>query len=417
MRAISKVFAGSVGAVAFAAACAAPAPPAPAGAAAPAATQPAPSSSSGAASPAPAAGRAVPGKAPYDAPPAAAHQIEITIRSRAARDILASLTRQRYDASDAKLLESLPAIRLAIADSGRGEDVFERDFAAAFDESTRTSVFDFKSIREARDRWQTLLDAVDPRASEIARLAAARAASLLPGDRPVAVRLEVYLSFGIAGLADHIVVRQADGREGMVLDLARALGESEGEPLDSRISRIARVIAGEAFRQAWAEYRNQSNVWQHPDPSLGELDVLLRAVALAGPVSLYTVDENFFPLSVWLKEPMRRAIEDLNRRADRFVEAEGNLERRMDLLTDVRRGDFGRRIAGQDGAYLVDGIIQHGGVDALRRSLQEGPRSFFLAYERASEADRGLPPLSKSIREQLSGAASKKAPKATPPPK
>jgi hypothetical protein len=393
----------------LAAACSSPSPP-------PSSPGPAgPAGSTAAAPSGPASARAVPAKAPYDTPPAAAHTIEITIRTRAARDILASLTRQRYDATDAKLLESLPAIRLAIQDSGRGEDVFERDFAAAFDESTRTSVFDFRSIREARDRWQVLLDAVDPRATEIARLASTRGASLLPGDRPVTARLDVYLSFGLAGLADHVVVRQADGREGMVLDLARALGDSEGEPLESRISRIARVVAGEAFRQSWSEYRNQSAVWQHPDPRLGELDVLLRAVAVAGPVSLYTVDENFFPLSVWLKEPMRRAVEDLNRRADRFVEAEGNLERRMDLLTDVRRGDFGRRIAGQDGAYLVDAIVQSGGVDGLRRALQEGPRAFFVAYERACEMDRGLPPLSRSIRDQLAGVAPKK-PAAKPTP-
>ncbi|MDQ6892432.1 MAG: hypothetical protein M3167_07095 [Acidobacteriota bacterium] len=393
----------------LAAACSSPAPapssPGPAG----------PAGSTAAAPSGSASARAVPGKAPYDAPPAATHTVEITIRTRAARDILASLTRQRYDAADAKLLESLPAIRLAIQDSGRGEDVFERDFAAAFDESTRTSVFDFRSIREARDRWRVLLDAVDPRAAEIARLASTRAASLLPGDRPITARLDVYLSFGLAGLADHVVVRQADGREGLVLDLARALGDSEGEPLESRISRIARVIAGEAFRQSWSEYRNQSAVWQHPDPRLGELDVLLRAVAVAGPVSLYTVDENFFPLSVWLKEPMRRAVEDLNRRADRFVEAEGNLERRMDLLTDVRRGDFGRRIAGQDGAYLVDAVVQNGGIDGVRRALQEGPRAFFLAYERACEMDRGLPPLSRSIRDQLAGVAPKK-PVAKPTP-
>ena len=363
---------------------------------------------------APASG--VPGKAPYDAPPAAAHSIEITIKSRAARDILASLTRQRYDMADVKLLESLPAVRLAIQDSGRGEEVFERDFAAAFDENTRTSVFDFRSIREARDKWQTLLDGVDPRSTEIARLAAARASSLLPGDRTVTAKLDVYLSFGISGLADHLVLKQEDGREAMVLDLARALGESEGEPLESRISRLARVIAGEAFRQAWFEYRNQSAVWQHPDPKLGELDVFLRAVAAAGPITLYTVDENFFPLSVWLKEPMRRAIDDLNRRGDRFVEAEGNLERRMDLLTEVRRGDFGRRVAGQDGAYLVDGILQTGGLDALRKALQEGPRAFFLAYEKACEADKALPPLSRAIRDQLAGVAPKK-PASKPTPK
>jgi len=414
MRRAAILLLTAAGLAAGAVACSSSSSPAPP----PASPGPAGPGGSAAAPSGPGSARAVPGKAPYDAPSAAAHTIEITIRTRAARDVLASLTRQRYDASDAKLLESLPAIRLAIQDSGRGEDVFERDFAAAFDESTRTSVFDFRSIREARDRWQVLLDAIDPRAVEIARLASTRAASLLPGDRTVTARLDVYLSFGLAGLADHVVVKQADGREGMVLDLARALGESEGEPLESRISRIARVIAGEAFRQAWAEYRNQSAVWQHPDPRLGELDVLLRAVAVAGPVSLYTVDENFFPLSVWLKEPMRRAVEDLNRRADRFVEAEGNLERRMDLLTDVRRGDFGRRIAGQDGAYLVDAIIQNGGVDGLRKALQEGPRAFFLAYEHACEIERGLPPLSRSIRDQLAGVAPKKpAGKPTPAPK
>jgi hypothetical protein len=119
---------------------------------------------------------------------------------------------------------------------------------------------------------------------------------------------------------------------------------------------------------------------------------------------------------VWLKEPMRRAVDDLNRRGDGFVEAEGSLERRMDLLTEVRRGDFGRRVAGQDGAYLVDGILQTGGVDALRKALQEGPRAFFLAYEKACEANKALPPLSRAIRDQLAGVAPKK-PASKPTPK
>lgn len=347
-------------------------------------------------------------KAPYDAPPAAAHAIEITIRSNAARDVLAALGKARHEEPDVKLLESLPAIELAIRDSGRGEGVFERDFAAAFDEKTRASVFDFHSIRESKEKWQTLLDALEPRVNALARLAATRAAALLPGDRTVSVRLDVYLSFGVAGLGDHIVLRMPDGREAMVVDLARALGESDGESLESRVSRLARVIAGEAFRRAWSDYREKSAAWLHPDPQLGELDVLLRAVAAAGPVSLYTVDENFFPLTVWLKEPMHRAVEDLNRRADRLAEAEGNLERRVDLLTEIRRGDFGRRIAGQDGAYLVDGIIQSAGIDGLRKALEAGPKAFFVAYERAAQSNRDLVQLSRSIRDQLAGIAPKK---------
>jgi len=351
-------------------------------------------------------------QAPYDAPPAAAHTIEITVRSRAAREILSSLSRPKYESTDVRLLEDLPAVQFAIRDSQRGADVFERDFAAAFDEKTRTSVFDFRVIREGRERWQLLLDAVAAREAEIARLASRRAAALLPGDRPVSSHLDVLLTFVLAGLGDHFVLRDEAGREVMVVDLSRALGDSEGEPLDSRISRIARVVAGEAFRQAWSAYRAGSPVWQRPDPRLGHMDILLRAVAESGPVAVYTVDENFFPLSTWLKEPMHRAIEDLNRRAERFAEAGENLERRMELTTEVRRGDFVNRVAGQDGAYVIDGIVRGAGLDGLREALRDGPWAVFGAYDRAASAHHDLPPLSKAIKDRLSGA-----PRPAPPKK
>lgn len=373
------------------------------------------SSSSSVAAPAsspgsPAAPAAV-SHAPYDAPPAVAHAVEITVRSRAARDILASLSRPKYESTDVRLLEDLPAVQLAIKDSQRGADVFERDFAAAFDEKTRTSVFDFRAVRESRERWQPLLDVVASRENDIGSMAARRAAALLPGDRSVSSHLDVLLTFGLAGLGDHIVLRDEAGREVMIVDLARALGDSEGEPLESRISRIARVVAGEAFRQAWSAYRSQSPAWQHSDPQLGHMDILLRTVAEMGPLAVYTVDENFFPLSTWLKEPMRRAVEDLNRRAERFAEAGENLERRMELTTEVRRGDFANRVAGQDGAYIIDGIVQGVGLDGLRQALRDGPRAVFDAYDRAASTHKDLPQLSKAIKDRLAGAPVKPAPK------
>jgi hypothetical protein len=337
--------------------------------------------------------------------------IQVVLRTRAAKEILASLSRPKWDPTDARILEGMPAVKFAIRDSQRGADVFERDFAAAFDDQARTTVFDFRSIRESRDRWQVLLDAIAARESDIVRLASMRAAALLPGDRPITVRLDVFLSFGLAGLGDHIVLKGENGREAMVIDLARGLGDSEGEPLESRISRIARLIAGEAFREAWAAYRAESPAWQHPDPALGHMDVLLRAVAEAGPFAVYTVDENFFPLSVWLKEPMRRAVDDLNHRADRLAEAADNLERRMDLTAEIRKSDFMGRVAGQDGAYLVDGIIETSGLNVLRQALQAGPKEFFEAYVRACAANKELTPLSKSIRERLTGGPPRPAPK------
>jgi hypothetical protein len=326
--------------------------------------------------------------------------VEIQIDSRAAREILETVSKPRFILPDVKLLEDLPAVRLAIQDSTHTPDVFERDMAAAFDEKSRTAVFDFWSIRQERDRWQTLLQAVVARQNDLVRLASRRAAALLPGDRAVTVAVRVYLSFGLAGLADHLVLADSQGRDMMVIDLARALGEMQGEPLESQISRLARLVAGEAFRQAWLVYRRGNPNWTGR-PEIAPIDLFLRAVAEAGPVAVFTVDENFFPLSVWLKAPMRRSIEELNRRAENLAQVKDNLEARVELTAEMRRAEFVTQVAGPAGAFLADAILQTSGVDALRAALQNGPRAFFQAYEKATQADKSLIPLSRAIRERL----------------
>ena len=340
-------------------------------------------------------------RAPYDAPPAAPHGIDVQIDARAAREILESLARPRVDLQDARLLEDLPAVRLTIQDSTRAPDVFERDFAAAFEEKARTSVFDFRTIRQERDRWKVLLDAVVSREKDLVRLAEQRAAALLPGDRTVNARVRVYLTFGLAGLADHLVLPGSGGQDTMVIDLARALGESQGEPLESLVSRLARLVGGEAFRQAWAIYRRDNPAWAHAQPQTAPIDLLLSAVAEAGPASVFAVDENFFPLSVWLKVPMKRTLDELNRRSERFGQAQDNLEARMELTTELRRPEFQRQLGGPAGAFLADAIIQTSGLGALRESLQKGPKAFFQAYDKACQLDRSLVPLSHVIRERL----------------
>ncbi len=356
------------------------------------ATAPAGKSASTAAAPGP--------HAPYDAAPAAPHSVDIRIDSRAAREVLETLSKPRFDLPDVKLLEDLPAVRLTIQDSTRTPDVFERDMAAAFDEKSRTAVFDFWTIRKERDRWQALLQAVVARQNDLVRLASRRAAALLPGDRPVTVAVHVYLSFGLAGLADHLVLADSQGRDTMVIDLARALGEMQGEPLDSQVSRLARLVAGEAFRQAWLVYRRGNPNWAGR-PEIAPIDLFLHAVAEAGPVAIFSVDENFFPLSVWLKAPMRRSIEELNRRAENLAQAKENLEARVELTAEMRRAEFVTQVAGPAGAFLADAILQTSGLDALRAALQNGPRAFFQAYDKATQADKSLIPLSHVIRERL----------------
>jgi hypothetical protein len=326
------------------------------------------------------------------------------VDSRAAQGLLAFLSLPQFQVEAAKTLEELPAIRLTLQDAARTADIFERDLAAAFDDETRSAVFDFHPIRAGRSRWERLLSALPAREADLSRMAADRAAALLPADRPISARLQVFLSFGLAGLADHLVVVLPDGTEAMIVDLARALGETEAETIENQVERVARLVAGEAFRQAWRSYRSTSPNWARPDSSLGQLGLLFQVVTEQGPVALFHVDENFFPLSVWLREPMKRAMAELNRTAERLVESEKDLEQRMTLAAEIQRADFARRIAGPVGAFLCDGIIQNSGLDAFRGALAAGPKAFVLAYDAAQQKSRDLIPLSPAIRGRLSSS-------------
>ena len=208
--------------------------------------------SSGPAPQAPAAAAPVGNKAPFSAPPAGRHEIHVSLDTKAAREILGALSRPRYESTDVKILEDMLPISLAIKDSGRSDEVFQRDFAAAFDPDVRTAVFDFATIRRDRDRWAVLLDAVSSRQQEIERACASRAASLLPGDHSVSVKIDAFITFGLAGLADHMIVTTPDGVPAIIVDLSRVLGEGDADPATDQISRLVRLISQEAYRQAWS---------------------------------------------------------------------------------------------------------------------------------------------------------------------
>jgi hypothetical protein len=343
--------------------------------------------------------------APYDSPAAGNSRVAITIDMRAAREILALLGEAKFSPAAAKQLETLPAVELAIADSNRPPETFERDLAAAFDEEARASLFDFRRIRDDRSKWQDLLGLISAREAELIRMSSDRARALIPPDRTISVTLPFYLTFGLASRADHIALPGAGGAEwGVVIDLSRALADSEASAPAEQIKHLARLMASEAYQRAWAEYRSGSPAWQKSDPSLGQLEPLLRIVAEAGPVAIYNVDENFFPLSVWLKGPMKTTLDELNRVADQLVSGEGDLDQRMAVAGEIKKPEFVSGIAGPAGAFLADGIIQTFGIDAYRTALSQGPRAFFEAYDRAADQQgKALIPLSRSIQDRLAG--------------
>ena len=122
----------------------------------------------------------------------------------------------------------------------------------------------------------------------------------------------------------------------------------------------------------------------------------MHRVAEAGPVAIYSVDENFFPLSVWLKNRMRRNLDEFNRVADRLVSTEGELEARSPSPRRSRSRSSRRASRGRPAPFWRDGIIQTLGLDAYRAALAGGPRAFFEAYDKASDKKgSGLMPLAR----------------------
>ncbi len=342
-------------------------------------------------------------RAPYDAPPVASGSVEIPLDLEGAQQILVFLGRPQFDQTAATVLETLPAVSAAIRESNRPSAVFEHDLAAAFNDQSRTAVFDFQRVRENRGRWENLLKMIAARQAELEKNASERARSLLPAEAAVSVTTPIDLTFGLAGRADLLVIPAPEGGNAVVVvDLARALSDVESSPPAEQIKHLSRLIAAEAFRRAWTAYRAGAPAWQTHDAALGQLEPLLRVVAEAGPAGLYAFDENFFPLSVWLKEPMKSSIDEMNQVAERLVSAEGDLDQRVEIAAAIRKPEFAAQVGASSGAFLSDGIIQVLGLDAFRAALAGGPRAFFEAYDLASrQKGRELIPLAKAIRDRL----------------
>lgn len=346
-------------------------------------------------------------RAPYDAPPVNPGPVTVTLNVRPARQILALLAKTQYDENEARAIELLPTVQAAIQESGRGADVFERDLAAAFDEQVRFTFYDFRRIRDDRSKWEDLLSLIASGEAELTKKISDRARALLPAQPAAAATLPVSLTFGLPGRTDQIVARSVEGGEPVqVIDLARALADLQASAPPEQIRHLTRLITTEAYARAWAQYRSNDPAWSRHDGALGQLEPLLRAVAERGPVAMYGIDENFFPLATWLKEPMRTSLDDMNRVADKLLSTEGDLDARVSLASEVRRPDFAARVAGPAGAFLSDGIISSFGIDAYRTALASGPTAFFQWYDKASrERGRELIPLSKAIKDRLAAAA------------
>jgi len=350
------------------------------------------------------AGGPVFGRAPYDAAGPPQDRISVSIDASAARQILDALSEDKLKPGDASALMALDAVRRQIADSGQPDSQWVEDFAAAFDQRSRPVTFDLRSIRLARDVWRPRLAALVQNLPEIERQASRRADALIPADVPVALSARVELTFGIAGLADHLVVERDHGPV-IVVDLGQALASALGdEPGGAAVTDLlSRLAAAETFRAAWAAYRSRSPAWSENSP-VGPAAPLLRAVAAQAPVALFAYNKDFFPLATWLNGPMLQAVDSLNQDANVLLDSRTPLGTRAEILARLRSAGLQRDPALAAGAFLADGVFQKDGRDALLRALAAGPAGLFRAYAKASRVKgSNLPPLLPGLESTVGG--------------
>jgi hypothetical protein len=172
-------------------------------------------------------------------------------RLRAAREILALLGRTQFDANEARAIEILPAVQTAIRESGRGNEVFERDLAAAFDDQARISLFDFRKIREDRAKWDELLNQLSSREAELTKKISDRARALLPASPAAAVTVRSRSPSAFPDGRTRSSSPPAASGSGH-RPLARA-GRLQASAPPEQIQHVSRMIATEAYARAWSE--------------------------------------------------------------------------------------------------------------------------------------------------------------------
>jgi len=350
-----------------------------------------------AASPPPAPAAPAFGNAPYDGVPARTGRISVVVDASAAEQILAALSSDRMRTGDASALLALPAVRRQIAEAGKTDADWTADFSGAFLPESRPGTFDLRSVRLDRSRWEIALAGVKLDREEIARLAARRVEALLPGDVPLTFSTRVELTFALAGLEDHIVYPDGEGKAVVLVDLGHAFSENAGTPRADAAETLSRLAAAETFRGAWDAYRRLSPAWQKPPSS--PLDPLERSVSAAAPLALFAFDKNFFPLSRWLHDEMLRAIDALNAEGGVLADPKAGLGKRAEILAALRRPGLRPDPSLSAGVYLADAVYQTLGQKAFLDALAAGPDGLFAAYRTASETKKsGLPPLSAKLR-------------------
>lgn len=344
---------------------------------------------------------------PFDLEAKTPHEIVFTIDAAPARDVLRLLTgAPEPTAALRRLKASVHAVQAIRAQELSPDDYYGKLVSAV----AGTPDPLFTSFKTRSPYFASLLDEMEGEGPALAAVEARRVASILPTGTPVKARVVLVPFFAISGFAEIAAVR-GDGEMVLAADLPRLVGDVATAPPPREILlKLLRGASAEAWRTLFDANVRKAPTWPESEKAL-DFDALLARTVAEGPGTLFSVPDDFFPLSPLLEEPIARDFGRWNRAAEILLEGKLKETQRQDMLQKAGKGDFWQRYPAIVGAQMTDGLLRLAGREKFLAALAAGPRAVASLYVEATKG-KGYPEFSKAVKKALetkpSGEAGKR---------
>lgn len=170
-----------------------------------------------------------------------------------------------------------------------------------------------------------------------------------------------------------------------------------GNARESAAESVKDVLHHEMFHIYFAWYRATDTRWQKFLKTITPEKQLLLDVEDEG-IAHYLGDP------AWKQTGFPRAHgEAAMATLSNVVRALRNGTATPDMLQKANEGPFWDKYADIAGGLFATGIEKVFGVDAVRQCVQDGPASFILRYDAATQHDASLPPLPDTLRQWALG--------------
>jgi hypothetical protein len=332
---------------------------------------------------------------PFDLAAPTPHRLSFTFDTAPARDVLALLGGAPDAPATLRHLKASANATAAIRAEGLSPDDFYGRLV-----STIAGTPDplLKTFVAKIPYFTRVLDAIETDGTPGAVLEGRRIASLLPTGTPVTESFVVVPFLGVSGFAEVATVRDGD-RLVLSADLPRLTGDLASAPMPREVVlKLLRAASAEGWRTLFDAHVRKAPAW--PDEKTADFDTLLARTIAEGPMTLFLIPDDFFPIVPLLEEPIVRAYARWNRAADVLLEGKKKESERQELLLNAGKGDFWSHYPAIVGVQMTDALLRLAGREKYLSALAGGPRAVVSLYLEVTKGKR-LPELSKSARKAL----------------